>query len=302
MQRITKLLLSLFLVLVLCFSFVSCSKPSGDNPFSDDPADTSAPQGELAVHFLDVDQGDAILIIDGNKTMMIDTGDWPNDEYKKYMLDYIKDLGITVIDYLILTHPDADHIGGAPEVINTFEVKNCIMPDCTKTTSVFTRTLTALEDRNVNVLLPIVGDEYTLNEAKIRILAPIGESYKDTNDYSVVFRLQYGERSILFTGDAEQMSESEMVARYKASDLDADVLKVGHHGSRTSTSEAFLQLVDPDYAVISCGVGNSYGHPHDPVIARLNNREIEIYRTDEDGTIVLLTDGKTVSLTKLGKQ
>lgn len=312
MQRITKILLSLFLVLVLCFSLAGCEgsqlsdllpqPPSGDAP-SDLPSPAPTPTaGELVIHFIDVDQADAILIMDGDKTVMIDTGNWPDDEHKDYMLDYIKDLGVTAIDYLILTHPDADHIGGAPEVINTFEVKNCIMPDCVKTTKVFERTVTALENRNVNVLLPTPGDSYTLNNAALRILAPLSVTYSDTNDYSVVFRLQYGERSILFTGDAEAASEAEMVNRYSAQDLKADVLKVGHHGSRTSSSDAFLALVDPDYAVISCGVDNSYGHPHSAVINRLNGRGIEIYRTDTDGTIILTTDGKTLEFSKLGKE
>lgn len=310
MQRITKLLVSLFLIFALCFSLVACESgqlsdllpppPGGDAP-SDlpNPAPTA---GELVIHFIDVDQADAILIMDGDKTVMIDTGNWPDDAHKEYMLKYMKDLGIAVIDYLILTHPDADHIGGAPEVINTFEVKNCIMPDCVKTTKVFERTVAALENRNVNVLLPNPGDGYTLNNAALSILAPLSEKYSDTNDYSVVFRLQYGERSILFTGDAEAASEAEMVNRYSAQDLKADVLKVGHHGSRTSSSDSFLRLVDPDYAVISCGVENSYGHPHSAVINRLNARGIEIFRTDTDGTIILTTDGETLEFTKLGKR
>ena len=130
----------------------------------------------------------------------------------------------------------------------------------------------------------------------------MSEEYKDSNDYSVVLRLQYGERRILFTGDAEEKSEEEIVGKYTASDLSADVLKVSHHGSSTSTTERFLNLVDPGYAVISCGVGNSYGHPHDEVIERLNARNIEILRTDEEGTIVLTTDGQTLNFEKLGKR
>lgn len=309
MKRISRLLLSLLLVFALCLLLGSCAglmdglfpEASGGGDGPSKPQTPTTTDGELAIHFIDVDQADAILILDGDKTMMIDTGNWPDDEHKEYMLDYIKDLGITVIDYLVLTHPDADHIGGAPEVINTFEVKNCIMPDCTKTTKVFERTVTALENKNVNVLLPEAGDDYTLKNATFRILAPLGEKYSDTNDYSVVLRMQYGERSILFTGDAEAASEAEMLARYTAEDLGADVLKVGHHGSKTSSSQSFLELVDPDYAVICCGVNNSYGHPHGPILTRLTGINAEIYRTDRDGTIVLTTDGETLKFTKLGK-
>lgn len=311
MKRIPRLFLSLLLILALSLSFGGCAGfpsdlfPEGPGNVEGPPDKPQSPtptEGELAIHFIDVDQADAILILDGDKTMMIDTGNWPDDEHKDYMLDYIKDLGVTVIDYLVLTHPDADHIGGAPEVINTFDVKNCIMPDCTKTSKVFERTVAALENKNVNVLLPEVGDDYTLKNATFRILAPLEENYSDTNDYSVVLRMQYGERSILFTGDAEAASEAQMVARYTAADLGADVLKVGHHGSRTSSSQSFLELVDPDYAVICCGVDNSYGHPHSPVITRLTGIDAEIYRTDRDGTVVLLTDGETLEFTKLGKK
>ncbi len=304
MKRTLKLLLSFALVFVLCFSFVSCADIFG-GLIPDSPSNPQIPtptEGELAVHFLDVGQADAILVVDGDKTLMIDTGDWPNGEDKEYMLNYIEDLGITVIDYLVLTHPDADHIGGAPEVINTFTVKNCIMPNATKTSATFEKTISALEDNNVNVIPPEPGDDYTLKNATFRILAPLSEEYKDSNDYSVVLRLQYGERSILFTGDAEKGSEAEIVEKYTSADLSADVLKVSHHGSTTSTTQRFLELVDPDYAVISCGVGNSYGHPHDEVIERLTEKEIEILRTDEDGTIVLTTDGESLNFTKLEKR
>ena len=311
MKRSLKILSVLLLVLALCFSLCSCAQLietlgeyipglGGTQP----PAAPQAPtptEGELAVHFMDVGQADAILVVDGDKTMLIDTGD-KNRAEKEYMLGYIGALGIEVIDYLVLTHPDADHIGGAPDVIETFEVKNCIMPNATKTTDIFEQTLTALENNAVNVLAPTVGDDYTLKNATFRILAPNSEKYDDTNDYSVVLRLQYGQRSILFTGDAEKKSEEEMVALYKGTKaLEADVLKVGHHGSSTSSSQKFLDLVDPEYAVISCGVGNKYGHPHDDALSRVSAAVSEVYRTDLDGTVVLLTDGESLAFTKLGK-
>lgn len=319
MKRITKLLLSLFLVFALCFSFCSCSElldsflPIEDPENPDDPQNPDSPKepgnpqsptptsGQLAVHFLDVGQADSMIVVDGGKVLMIDTGDWPSGETKTYMLNYIRNLGISEIDYLVLTHPDADHIGGAPEVINNFTVKNCIMPNATSTSKTFERTLDALEDRNVNVILPVPGTDYTLENATFRILAPLKDNYNDSNDHSVVLRLLYGERSILFTGDAEKLSEADMVARYTEEDLSADVLKIGHHGSVTSSSPDFLALVKPSYAVISCGVGNKYGHPHDETIYRLEALNIPIYRTDRQGTIVLKTDGTTLEFTTLGK-
>ena len=313
MKRITKAITSVLLVVALCLSLASCSALldaleeylPADPPPSGPPAGAPPPtpvEGELAVHFLDVGQADAILVVDGDKTMMIDTGDWPNGEHKEYMLSYIESLGIETIDYLVLTHPDADHIGGAPEVINTFDVINCIMPDETKVSATFERTLDALEDNGVNVLLPEPGDEYTLKNAVFRILAPLKTTYTDTNDHSVVLRLQYGERSILFAGDAEKKSEQDMVERYgETSALKADVLKVGHHGSRTSSSEQLLSLVDPAYAVISCGVGNIHRHPHSETVDRLASNGVVTYRTDTDGTVVMLTDGEAISFTMLGK-
>ena len=295
MKRITKLLISLLLVLAICFSLGSCAglfdsftPGEGDGA----PQTPTATDGELSVHFLDVGQADSILVVDGEKVLMIDTGDWPNGENKTYMQSYIRDLGITEIEYLVLTHPDADHIGGAPEIINNFTVKNCIMPNATSSSKTFERTLDALEDRQVNVILPNPGDNYTLTNATFRILAPLSEDYNDSNDHSVVLRLLYGERSILFTGDAEAESEEDMVAAYTAEALKSDVLKVGHHGSVTSTAPDFLSLVDPDYAVISCGVGNSYGHPHREALERLEERKIPCYRTDLSGTVTIVKIGR----------
>ena len=309
MKRIFRAVTVVVLVFALCLSLASCSELlgmlKGYLP-GEQPAAPQAPtptEGELAVHFLDVGQADAILVVDGDKTLMIDTGDWPNGEDKEFMLSYISNLGIETIDYLVLTHPDADHIGGAPEVISAFRVENCIMPSITKETSVFERTLDALEENEVNVLLPIAGDEYVLKNAAFRILGPLKDDYSDTNDHSVVLRLQYGQRSILFAGDAEKASEEDMMELYGGSQsLKADVLKVGHHGSGTSSSQAFLSLVDPDYAVISCGFDNKYGHPHAQTLTRLNAMGISLYRTDTDGTVVLLTDGETLNFTKLGKR
>ena len=266
------------------------------------PAIPIAKEGELAVHFIDVDQADCALIMDGEKVMLIDTGDYPNDEHKSYMLDYLKDRGVQTIDYLILTHPDADHIGGAPEVIHAFDVKNCIMPSETKTSKVFERTLDALEENEVNVLLPVPGDVFTLEKASFEILAPNSEDYAECNDFSVVLRLDFGERSILFTGDAEKISETEMIAKYGETDaLSADVLKVGHHGSDSSTTADFLSLISPSYAVISCGVDNKYGHPKPAIVTRLLDADIEVYRTDKHGTVVLITDGEKLEFTWLTK-
>ena len=316
MKRILKLL-PLLLIFSLLFSLVSCEIPSGGGepyepvitiPGEGDSDPDSVPEvpvakdGEISIHFIDVDQADSALILDGDKVMLIDAGNYPNDKHKEYMLKYLKDRGVKTIDYLVLTHAHGDHIGGAPEVINTFDVKNCIMSKQPHTSKTFERTLDALENKNVNVIAAEPGDTYTLGTATFEILGAIKEEYKDLNDSSVVLRLDFGQRSVLFTGDAETVSEAEMVEKYKGTDkLDADVLKVGHHCSGSSTSQDFLSMVTPGVAIISCGVNNEYGHPHQTVMNRLAGARAEILRTDKHGTIVMITDGEEMAFTCLTK-
>ena len=252
--------------------------------------------GEMQMHFLDIGQGDCILVMSEGETMLVDTGD-RDDNYNQKIIDYLNHYEITTIDYLILTHPDADHIGGAPDVINTFDVEKCIMPDYEKDTKIFEDTLSALEERNVEVIEAVSGNTFSVGEAECEILAPLKNTYTDVNDASVVIFLQFGERSVLLTGDAEAESEADMVAEYSAGKLKADVLKSGHHGSRTSSGEAFLDKVDPKYVVISCGVDNKYDHPHEETLEKYEERKIKIYRTDRDGTVILKTDGKTITFT-----
>ncbi len=318
MKRTLKLLPYILLICTLLFSLVSCELPipplGGGDPF--DPVITIpgesgedgvpdvpvAKAGEISIHFIDVDQADAALILDGDKVMLIDAGNYPNDEHKAYMLKYLKERGVETIDYLVLTHAHGDHIGGAPEVINTFDVKNCIISKQPHTSKTYEKTLDALEDNEVNVIPAEAGDTYTLDSATFEILGALQEEYEDLNDSSVVLRLDFGKRSVLFTGDAETVSEAEMVEKYKNTDkLDADVLKVGHHCSGSSTSQAFLSLVSPSVALISCGVNNSYGHPHRTVLDRLGGARAEILRTDLHGTVVMITDGEEMAFTCLTK-
>lgn len=251
-------------------------------------------EGTLEVHFIDVGQADSILVRSENANMLIDTGDL-DDDYTDKIISYLGEFGISKLDYLVLTHPDADHIGGAPEIINEFTVVKCIMPNFSKDTQIFSNTLSALDERNVEVIEAVPNYEFTIGEAECRILAPL-EEYEDANDMSAVIQLYFGSKSILFTGDAESESETDMVKKYTSTDLKADVLKVGHHGSSTSTTQEFIDLVNPEYAVISCGKDNKYGHPHDEIIDLLEKNKITYYRTDVSGTIVLKTDGKTITV------
>lgn len=263
----------------------------GDTPLVGGPV-----EGTMDIHFIDVGQADAILVIDGGKVMLVDTGD-TGRKSRDALVAYLENMNITKIDYLILTHPDADHIGGAPTVIETFDVESCIMPNAVKDTVIYENTLYALENGQVNVIEAVSGDVYTLDGAQFKVLAPNSEEYEDWNDYSVVIKLVFGESSIMLTGDAHVESESEILAKYDESELDCDVLKAGHHGSRTSTGDAFLAAVSPDYVVISCGEGNSYGHPHSETLDKLEEANIPIYRTDLLGTVVLHTDGETITFT-----
>ncbi len=262
-------------------------------PFIDEPRQITTPDGDMSVHFLDVGQGDCSLIImPSGETMLIDTS---TKNQADVILEYISYYKIKKIDYLVLTHPHADHIGSAPEIISSLDIGTVMMPDATTTTNIFEQTLNAIDDKNLEITIPKVGEEFKLGKANITILGP-AKNTNDLNNMSIVLRLDYGKTSFLFTGDAEQHSESYMLSSNDVSAFKANVLKVGHHGSSTSTSSKFLSAVDPDYAVISCGKDNSYGHPHTETIKSLQKNNITYFRTDEKGNIVFSSDGKSVSV------
>lgn len=245
---------------------------------------------DLEVHFIDVGQADSILIKTGSNAMLIDAG---NNDDSNLVVNYIKSRGIRKLDYVIGTHPHEDHIGGLDAVIDSFDIGKVLMPKQKSTTKTFEDVLESIQSKGLKVTTPKVGDTYELSEAKWSILAPNKEQYEETNNASIVIKLEFGNNSFIFTGDAEEISELEML---QTGDLKSDVLKVGHHGSNSSTSIDFLNEVNPTYAVISVGLDNSYGHPHLEVMERLNNKNIEILRTDELGTIIITSDGNTVSV------
>lgn len=244
----------------------------------------------LEIHYLDVGQGDSTLILCDGHAMLIDAGD--NDKGTAVQ-SYLEGQGVTALDYVIGTHPDADHIGGLDVVLYKFDCQMVMMPDFEKDTRTYDDVVQTMKQKRYKNTLPEVGTVYELGSAVFTIVAPNGEYGDDANDYSVGILLQHGKNRFLFTGDAEEASEADMLEN--GIDLEADVFKASHHGSRTANTEEFLQTVDPDYVVISCGQDNSYGHPHAEVMNRLRAMGISVFRTDEQGTIVAYSDGTEIT-------
>lgn len=247
------------------------------------------------MHFIDVGQGDAeLVLLPGGKTLLIDAGDNGQEDR---LLSYLRSAGIVRIDYLVGTHPHADHIGGMQEVINAFPVGKIFMPKVTHTSKTYLNLLKAIDEKGLSIETARQGKLlFDENSVRAEFLAPCSDTYEDLNNYSAVIRLAYKDTSFLFTGDAEALSENEMLSANV--NLQANVLKTGHHGSSTSTSQNFLKAVSPSCAVISCGKGNSYGHPHEEILKKLEKAGVQVFRTDEMGTIIIETDGKNFNIKK----
>lgn len=290
MKNIRKaLILYLLLAAFIAILFSGCSLE-----FQLDDESGAALPGTLKVIFLDVGQADSIFIIfPGGSTMLVDAG---NNDDKETVIDYIEDLGVKRIDAVVATHPHEDHIGAMDEVIRHFDIGKVYMPKVTTTTRTFENFLKAVSDKGLKITTLKGGMSISLEEGvDIEVLAPNSSRYDDLNNYSAVLKITYKNTSFLLTGDAEKLSEQEMLkAGY---DLRADVLKVGHHGSSSSTSAEFLKAVSPTYAVISYGKNNDYGHPHRETIKRLNQSKIQIFSTAENGHIVMESDGYDIEIT-----
>lgn len=288
-----KLSVILCLLLVL-FALSGCATIINviEDDISTPNVQTTEIDGDLVVHFIDVGQADCILIEQDDHFMLIDAG---NNDDSELVTNYLSNYGVEKLDIVIGTHPHEDHIGGLDSVISTYKVNTLIMPNIVHTSRTFQDVMDAIDSKDLTVTTPQVGKEYKLGKAIITILSPINKEYEDLNEYSVVVRLSYGETSFLFTGDAESINENEMLSSYRDL-LDVDVLKVAHHGSSSSNTQAFLNQVSPSIAVIMVGANNKYGHPHDEVIDSLNEMNVSIYRADEDGTIVMTSDGKTIQV------
>ncbi|MCH5184517.1 MAG: MBL fold metallo-hydrolase [Oscillospiraceae bacterium] len=261
---------------------------------SDEPSgyNAEAPEdGVVTVHFIDVGQGDCSFIqLPDGKNMLIDAGN--NGDIKK-IKSYLDSCGAERIDYLVGTHPHADHIGALDDVIKAYDIGEIYMPRVEADTKTYRDVLSAISEKGMKIKTArrgvVIFDE---NGARAEILAPCGGNYDDLNDYSAVIRLSFGENAFLFQGDAEKTSESEILK--SGASVSADVIKAGHHGSSSSSTEKYIRAVDPAYAVVSCGKNNDYGHPHRETVALFKKTGIELLRTDIDGSIVFVSDGKNI--------
>jgi len=271
---------SLFLIiLTVVVSIVSNYGLSGEYEILED---------RLNIFCIDVGQGDCTYIVfpDG-KNMLIDAGEKDSEVY--YLLENYK---IEKIDYLVITHPHSDHAGGMEDIIEKFWVEKIIMPDASSPATFFDNLLDTIDKRNIPVVQAKEGVVIHKEEdLTAEIISPDEDGYNDLNNMSAVIKITYGENEFLFMGDAEIEAEENISA-----DVNADFIRIGHHGSNTSSSESFLIRVKPQYAVISVGEFNSYGHPHDEVIKRYEDLGTEIYRTDQMGTISVVSDGKNITI------
>lgn len=254
----------------------------------------SAPvSGNLKVHFIDVGQADSILIQASNGTsVLIDAG---NNGDGQGVVNYLKSQGVKELAAVIATHPHEDHIGGMDTVIKAFPVKQVYMPNATSTTKTFEDMVAAINASGAKRIQVKAGVTLDVPGISGTFLAPNGSGYDDLNNFSAVLKLTYGSTSFLLTGDAGDVSESEML---RNGNLQATLLKVGHHGSASSTTSAFLKAVSPKYAVVSVGTGNSYGHPNDGTMSRLASAGVAVYRTDQSGTIIATSDGANITIDK----
>ncbi len=285
MKKLTAILLLLALLLAGC---------AGPAPAPETAAPTEAIQTEadlLTVHYIDVGQADCALIECGGEFMLIDGGNVADGQL---VVTYLENQGVETLKYVICTHAHEDHVGGLASVLAVYPTENVWAPTRTYSSRCFDDFVYYTDQQGLEITLTPLGETFTLGTASFAAIGPL-ESYPDTNDTSIVLRLTHGENTFLFTGDMERTPEQDLLDA--GAPLKADVLKVGHHGSSSSTSYRFLYEVDPEYAIISCGKDNSYGHPHEEVVARLQDAGVPYFRTDQLGTVLAVSDGAAITIT-----
>lgn len=285
--KIILIIICSILVLSLCCVGIYLFR---DKIFVTDPAEQIIHNGGISVHFVDVGQADCMLLMTPDGNMLVDSGTNGSEEW---LSDYLDSYGIESITYFVLTHPHDDHIGGADMILKNYDVENVILTDAEDGSEMYGDLMSLIDEKNVNVMIPNSGDEFYIGEVKSTILAPISDvdKYDEINSTSIVLKCEFRECSFIVTGDAEVDSEREMISKYGYF-LDCDILKLGHHGSKTSSSYDFLRLTSPKYAIACCGEDNTYGHPSSEVVYRLDMFGAQLLRTDKEGSIVFVCDGK----------
>lgn len=248
---------------------------------------------KLVVHMIDVGQADCFLLVQDETTALVDCGTRSTGEDA---IAYIKELGITQLDYVFGTHPHDDHMGGMYDVITSFEIGTIVIPKVKAgdvTSNWYQKLMQEISTGKYAVNYVNVGDEFELGVADMKVIGPINDPEGELNNYSTVLKVSLGEIDMIMTGDAEKEVEKDILN--SGENIEAEILKLGHHGSDTSTSEEFLNAINPDYALISCKLGNKYEHPTKSTMELLEERNIEVYRTDESGTVVVTITSDDVS-------
>ena len=255
--------------------------------------DIGTPTGVIEISYLDVGQGDAAYIKVNDFDILIDAG--PKSDSDKLMKQ-LEEKNIDDFEIVIATHPHEDHIGGMTKVFEKYDVESFYMPKVTNTTKTFENMIKAVSNEGLTAKVIKEGTSFDLGEGcRIDVYSPMQESYDNFNDYSPIMKLTYGNKSFIFTGDAEKTVEKEVVEKY-SKELKADVIKFGHHGSSTSSTKEFIEAISPKYGIISCGLDNSYGHPHRETLSIIDEMGIETYRTDKQGQITITSDGNNIEI------
>ena len=280
--------LLLLLALILC----GCDMAVTDLPVIEPTFDSSAET--LTVHYIDVGQADSILLECGGEFMLIDGG---NKEDGQLVVSYLQQQGVEELEAVVCTHAHEDHVGGLPSVLAVFPTKVVYAPTKTYSSKIFDSFVYYVDQQGLEITLPNPGDELVLGTTDMTILGPV-KSYAETNDTSIVIMAEFGSNRFLFTGDMETPAENDMMDYWGSRvNWNVDVLKVGHHGSDTSSGYRFVYETDPEYAIISVGEGNTYGHPNDSVLSRYADAEIPMFRTDELGHVIVTSDGTNIAVT-----
>jgi len=289
-----KLIVLVILLLSYAYTtFINTENKNQEGPIKERKTEDVifADENTLNVYFIDVGQADSILLENKGHYMLIDAG---NNEDGPKLVNYFNEQDIKEFDYVVGTHAHEDHIGGMDDIIKNFKIDNFYMPDAITTTKTFEDVLDALEETNVIFQTPKVNQTFNLQDTTITTLSVTADE-KNLNDTSIVLKVKHGTNTFLFMGDASTKKEKDLLNK----DIKSDVLKVGHHGSRYSTSLEFLKKVSPEYAVISVGENNTYKHPHEEILKRLEEQNIQIYRTDKQGTILAKSNGSIITFSTI---